>query len=93
MLHLAHHLQELGPVGGDSSTVDARVHHQAAAGTAGALVSQGQPGLPLRHVVADVDDLHQQQVKQPTGDDAAVPGAGEAECSAAAQRRQRHNKV
>lgn len=82
MVHWIHRLPELSPVGSEPSRVDARVHHQAAVGSAGALVPQGEPGLPLRHVVADVDELHQQQVKQPAGDDAAVPGAGEAQCSA-----------
>lgn len=83
------HLHELSPVCAETPRVDAGVHHQAAVGAAGALVPQGEPCLPLRHVVADVDGLHQQQVKQPSGDDAAVPGAGEAECSAGTRQWQK----
>lgn len=91
MVPLIHHVQELRPVCSESSRVDARVHHQAAVGPAGPLVPQGEPGLPLRHVVADVDELHQQQVEQPSGDDAAVPGAGEAECSAGTRPGRRYD--
>lgn len=40
---------------------------------------QSQQRLPLCHVEADVHYLHQQQVKQRTCDNAAEPGAGEAE--------------
>lgn len=47
------------------------------------LAPQGQQTLSLRHVDADVENLHHQQVQQPGRDDAAVPGTGEAERCAA----------
>ena len=56
--------------------------HEPPAGGASGPVPQSAAGLALGHVVAGVDDLHHEQVEQPGGDDAAVPGAGEAKSSA-----------
>lgn len=79
------HCHELSPVATEASRVNAGVHNQPTVGAAGGFVPQGEARLPLRHVVADVDHLHEQQVKQPAGHDAAVPCAGEAKCSAGTQ--------
>lgn len=76
------HGHEFGPVATETSRVDPGVHHEPPEGTAGGFLSQGDPCLSLGHIVADIDDLHDQQVKQPTGHDAAVPRTGETQRSA-----------
>ncbi len=83
------HGHELCPVATEASRVDAGVHDEPPEGAASGFVSQGDACLALGHVVADVDDLHHQQVEQPTGHDTAVPGTGEAKCSAGNTRNER----
>ena len=81
------HGHELCPVATETFRVDASVHDESPVGTASGFVSQGGACLALGHVVADVDHLHHQQVQQPPGHDAAVPGTGEAECRAGTQTK------
>lgn len=78
---------ELGPVATETSRVDASVHDEPPVGTASGFVSQGDACLTLSDVVADIDDLHQQQVEEPTSHDAAVPCTGEAKRSTGTQTR------
>lgn len=76
------HVHELRPVATETSAIDASVHDESPVGTASSFLSQGDAGLTLSHIVADVDDLHHQQVKQPAGHDTAVPRTGETKSSA-----------
>lgn len=71
------HAHELGPVAAEASGVNPRLHHEPPAGAAGTFLTNGSSGLALRHVAADVDDLHQQQVKHTSRHDGAVPHTGE----------------
>lgn len=54
------------------------VHDESTQAALTRFVPQSQQGLALRHIEADVEALEHQQVQQPTGDNAAVPGTGEA---------------
>jgi len=84
-IQLFSHGHELSPVAKETLRVDTRVHDESPVGAASGFLSQGRACLALGYVVADVDDLHHQQVEQPTGHDAAVPRTGEAKCSAETQ--------
>lgn len=83
------HGEELNPVLNEATWIVPRVHNQSPQAALARFVPQSQLSLPLRHVEADVQNLNQQQVEQPGGDDAAVPGAGEAERGAADAERPR----
>ena len=61
----------------ESPVVLAGVDHQAEQMAATPLIAQGDLGLALRHVEADVQDLEEQQVEQTRCHHAAVPGTGE----------------
>jgi len=80
------HGHELGPVATKALRVNAGVHDESPVGAASSFLSQSCSCLTLRHIVADVDDLHDQQVKQPDGHDTAVPRTGETKCRAGEQR-------
>lgn len=77
--HRLAHGEEFNPVGAEAVRVHTRVDDEAPDETASGFVPQSDPSLTLRYVVADVDQLQHQQVEQPSGDDAAVPGTGEAQ--------------
>lgn len=86
------HGQELCPVATETTRVHAGVHDESPVGAASGFLSQGCACLALCDVVADVDELHQQQVEQPAGHNTAVPGTGEAKCSAETQTRRKGGK-
>lgn len=73
------HGEEFSPVGAEAAGVHTCVDDEAPEDTASRFVPQSDPSLALRYVVADVDQLQQQQVEQSSGDEAAVPGTGEAQ--------------
>jgi len=77
------HGEEVHPVLIEAARILPRVDDEAPEAPPARMVPQGQLGLPLRHVEADVHDLDHQQVKESACDHAAVPGAGEAEGHAA----------
>lgn len=79
------HGHELCPVATETLRVDTSVHDESPAGAASAFVPQSHACLALRHVEADVDDLHHQQMQQPTAHYTAVPRTGEAQCGAEIQ--------
>lgn len=87
--HFVSHGHEEGPVLAQTSRVHSGVHDEPAAGPACSFLPEGRSRLPLRHVVADVDDLHQQQVEQPAGHHAAVPRTGEAQGGAGKRTKRR----
>lgn len=56
-----------------------RVDDESPQATLARFVPQSQQRLALCHVEADIHNLHHQQVKQRTCENAAEPGTGEAE--------------
>lgn len=85
--HFVSHAHELRPVATETSGIGASVHDESPVGAASGFLSQADAGFALGHVVADVDELYRQQVKQPARHDAAVPRTGEAKSSAGTQTR------
>lgn len=73
------HGEELKPILKEATWILLRVDDQPLQAAAARPPPQGQQRLSLRHVEADVEHLHHPQVEQPSRDDAAVPGTGEAE--------------
>lgn len=76
------HGQELNPVLKEATWILSRVDDESPQAALARLVPQSQQRFSLCHVEADVQHLRHPQVKQSACDDAAVPGAGEAECRA-----------
>lgn len=68
---------ELVPVAQEAPVVLACVHDEPPEEPAPRLLPQGLLHLPLGHVVADVDQLNQEDVAHAGGDDGRVPHAGE----------------
>lgn len=76
------HGEELNPVLKEATWILSRVDDESPQAALARLVPQSQQRFSLRHVEADIQHLHHPQVKQSACNDAAVPGAGEAECRA-----------
>lgn len=87
--HFVSHAHELRPVATETSGIYTSVHNESPVGAASGFLSQGDAGLTLGHIVADVDDLYHKQVKQPAGHDTAVPRTGETKSSAGTQTRRK----
>lgn len=87
------HGEEFSPVGAEATGVHTCVDDEAPDETASRFVPQSDSSLALRYVVADVDQLQHQQVKQSSGDDAAVPGTGEAQGRAGQTHRVRWQTI
>lgn len=68
---------ELVPVPQEAPVVLARVHDEPAEEPAPRLPTQGLLGFPLGDVVADVDQLDEEDVRHARRDDHGVPHAGE----------------
>lgn len=68
---------ELVPVPQEAPVVLARVHDEPAEEPAPRLPTQGLLGFPLGDVVADVDQLDEEDVRHACRDDHGVPHAGE----------------
>lgn len=76
------HGEELNPILVEATWILSRVDDESKQATLARFVPQSQLSLPLRHIEADIQNLHHQQVKQSPCDDAAVPSTGEAKCCA-----------
>lgn len=79
---------ELVPVPQEATIVLACVHDEPAEQPAPRLLSKGLLHFPLRHVVADVYQLDQEDVGHAPHDDHRVPHAGEAQSWAGSRKRQ-----